>query len=100
MCDKDEDGALNNEEFESLFRVVLPRKIPWTKDIINSCVKTDQKGNLTLSGFLGLWRYFLRLKILINYCSLMTLENYSETLSYLALLGFEGDTRQGITVTK
>lgn len=70
--DRDKDGALSPAETLSLFStcpsVAWDEKLPTT-------VRTDEKGYVTLSGFLAQW-------------TLWTLLDVNKTLAYLAYFGF------------
>lgn len=50
--DKDNDGALNAEELTNLFATAP--KLPWKRPEMSAI--TNEEGNLTLQGFLALWR--------------------------------------------
>ncbi|KAJ3339655.1 ERMES complex Ca(2+)-binding regulatory GTPase gem1 [Kappamyces sp. JEL0680] len=84
VFDKDNDGALNQEELENLFSTAPA--IPWEGTGVQSI--TNEYGSLTLQGFLAQW-------------SLTTLLNYKTTLSYFAYLGFnDKDITKGLKVTR
>jgi hypothetical protein len=51
--DKDEDGALSRSELEFLFET--SPGIPWNPSDFLTSTQVDEKGNLTLTGFLALW---------------------------------------------
>ncbi|KAJ3277074.1 ERMES complex Ca(2+)-binding regulatory GTPase gem1 [Terramyces sp. JEL0728] len=85
IFDKDNDGALNQQELEDLFSTAPA--IPWEDTAHKQCF-TNEEGNITLQGFLAQW-------------SMITLLNYKTTLSYLAYLGFfDSDTTKALKVTK
>ncbi|KAJ3261803.1 ERMES complex Ca(2+)-binding regulatory GTPase gem1 [Boothiomyces macroporosus] len=85
IFDKDNDGALNQQELEDLFST--SPAIPWEDTAHKQCI-TNEEGAITLQGFLAQW-------------SMITLLNYKVTLSYLAYLGFfDSDTTKALKVTK
>ncbi|KAF7727122.1 ERMES complex Ca(2+)-binding regulatory GTPase gem1 [Apophysomyces ossiformis] len=82
---KDNDGALNHSEMDALFSTSPGN--PWTNTgFPNSTITTDN-GFVTLQGWLAQW-------------SMTTLIDHTTTLKYLAYLGFEGDTRTALKVTR
>nr|CAB3265573.1 mitochondrial Rho GTPase 1-like [Phallusia mammillata] len=70
--DRDEDGALNQQEMDKLFSV-FPYE-PWGADVLNT-VCTNDKGYITLKGFLSQWM-------------LTTYLDVPRTLEYLGYLGY------------
>ncbi|KAI8968398.1 EF hand associated-domain-containing protein [Mycotypha africana] len=83
--DKDKDGALNEIELDSLFST-SPEN-PWTSTGFPHTTITTETGAVTLQGWLAQW-------------SMTTLLDHKTTLKYLAYLGFEGDTRTALKITK
>ena len=84
IFDKDNDGALNQQELDALFSTAP--YIPWEGSGVQSI--TNHDGSLTLQGFLAQW-------------SMTTLLNYKTTLAYFAYLGFpDKDTTKGLKVTR
>ncbi|CAG8515241.1 11064_t:CDS:10 [Ambispora gerdemannii] len=84
--DKDKDGALKDDELEQLFSTA-PQGSPWTNSEFPETTITNEAGAVTLQGWLAQW-------------SMTTLLDYKTTLAYLAFLGFEGDTRSALKVTR
>ncbi|CDH57580.1 mitochondrial rho 1 [Lichtheimia corymbifera JMRC:FSU:9682] len=83
--DKDKDGALNRAELEALFSTSPGN--PWEHTAFPHTTITTESGSVTLQGWLAQW-------------SMTTLIDYKTTLKYLAYLGFEGDTRTALKVTR
>ncbi|KAI9184516.1 ERMES complex Ca(2+)-binding regulatory GTPase gem1 [Blastocladiella emersonii ATCC 22665] len=83
--DLDQDGALNDAELAELFSTSPGN--PWTASGFPDSALTTENGALTLQGFLSQW-------------AMTTLLDYSKTLAYLAYLGFDGDTRTALRVTR
>ena len=83
--DKDKDGALNRIELDSLFSTSPGN--PWANSGFPHTTITTETGSVTLQGWLAQW-------------SMTTLLDHRTTLKYLAYLGFEGDTRTALKVTK
>lgn len=54
--DLDQDGVLNASELNELFAVCPEHTHPWEQFHFPHCTATDKHGNLTLQGFLGMWR--------------------------------------------
>ncbi|KAI9592050.1 mitochondrial Rho 1 [Syncephalis fuscata] len=84
-CDKDRDGALNEEELAELFSTTPGN--PWTFMGFPDSTIVNESGWVTLQGFLAQW-------------SLMTLLDARKTLAYLSYLGYNGDARDAVKVTK
>ncbi|XP_068248108.1 mitochondrial Rho GTPase isoform X1 [Palaemon carinicauda] len=86
--DQDQDSALNPQELVDLFSTCPV--MPWSPDVFYS-VHTNDKGWITLQGYLAQW-------------TLWTLLDVQRTLEYLAYLGYcgTGDDNQlsAITVTR
>ncbi|CAJ0823011.1 13734_t:CDS:10, partial [Entrophospora sp. SA101] len=85
LFDKDNDGALKNDELFELFSTSPAN--PWTYTGFPNTTITNEAGAVTLQGWLAQW-------------SMTTLLDHTTTLSYLAYLGFEGDTRKALKVTR
>ncbi|CAI2168666.1 3676_t:CDS:10 [Funneliformis geosporum] len=85
VFDKDKDGALKDSELVQLFST-SPGD-PWVNSDFPHTTITNDAGAVTLQGWLAQW-------------SMTTLLDYKTTLSYLAYLGFEGDARMALKVTK
>ncbi|SAM07603.1 hypothetical protein [Absidia glauca] len=83
--DKDKDGALNSYELNELFSTSPGN--PWEHSAFPHTTITTETGSVTLQGWLAQW-------------SMTTLSNHQTTLKYLAYLGFEGDTRTALKVTR
>ncbi|KAJ1919680.1 ERMES complex Ca(2+)-binding regulatory GTPase gem1 [Mycoemilia scoparia] len=81
--DIDNDAALNTYELEELFQVTPG--IPWKNNSFLQSAVTNASGYITLQGWLAQW-------------SMTTILDHKLTLSYLAYLGYPGDTREGIKV--
>lgn len=122
-CDKDKDGALNDAELTELFSATPTGTPPWP-GFPHSTI-TNEAGFVTLQGFLAQWRqvpslslpppsstFFLEgwglleedslpiLTLFFPTFSMTTLLDHRITLSHLAYLGYKGDTRGGLRVTK
>ncbi|KAI8370546.1 EF hand associated-domain-containing protein [Radiomyces spectabilis] len=83
--DKDKDGALNHQELEALFSTSPGN--PWANTAFPHTTITTETGSVTLQGWLAQW-------------SMTTLIDHRTTLKYFAYLGFEGDTRNALKVTR
>ncbi|KAI8059637.1 EF hand associated-domain-containing protein [Gongronella butleri] len=83
--DKDKDGALNIDELTALFSTSPGN--PWEHTAFPHTTITTETGSVTLQGWLAQW-------------SMTTLANHQTTLKYLAYLGFEGDTRTALKITR
>ncbi|KAL0084779.1 EF hand associated-domain-containing protein [Phycomyces blakesleeanus] len=83
--DKDKDGALNYQELIGLFSTSPGN--PWANTAFPQTTITTETGSVTLQGWLAQW-------------SMTTLIDHKTTLKYMAYLGFEGDTRTALKVTK
>ncbi|XP_076053161.1 mitochondrial Rho GTPase isoform X2 [Oratosquilla oratoria] len=86
--DKDQDGALSPQELVDLFSTCPV--MPWGPDVSHS-VHVNEKGWITLQGFLAQWTLWTSLDV-------------HRTLEYLAYLGFCGTADESqlsaITVTR
>ncbi|KAI9489577.1 EF hand associated-domain-containing protein [Zychaea mexicana] len=85
VFDKDKDGALNRSELDALFSTSPGN--PWAATAFPHTTITTEAGSVTLQGWLAQW-------------SMATLIEYKTTLKYLAYLGFEGNTRTALKVTR
>ncbi|CAG8607356.1 13079_t:CDS:10, partial [Acaulospora colombiana] len=85
VFDKDKDGALKDSELEQLFSTTPAN--PWINSEFPHTTITNEAGAVTLQGWLAQW-------------SMTTSLDYKTTLSYLAYLGFEGDTTTALKKTK
>ncbi|CAO3622675.1 unnamed protein product [Cunninghamella blakesleeana] len=83
--DKDKDGALNINELNALFSTSPGN--PWENTAFPHTTITTETGSVTLQGWLAQW-------------SMTTLSDHKTTLKYLAYLGFEGDTRTALKITR
>ncbi|CCH45310.1 Mitochondrial Rho GTPase 1 [Wickerhamomyces ciferrii] len=85
LFDKDNDGGLNEEELQSLFKPTpgVPRE--WIETNFPQTTVRNEQGYVTLQGWLAQW-------------SMTTYLDYKTTLSYLAYLGFESAAKGGTTV--
>ncbi|KAL9934228.1 hypothetical protein V8E36_006684 [Tilletia maclaganii] len=85
--DKDRDGALSVRELDNLFVIAPGGEHPWGRrhgaDFPSETTITDQKGNITLQGWLAQW-------------SMTTLLEPRTTLAYMAYLGYPS---YGVSVT-
>ncbi|KAE8212381.1 hypothetical protein CF327_g3982 [Tilletia walkeri] len=85
--DKDRDGALSESELDHLFVIAPGGEHPWGRrhgaDFPEETTTTDQKGNITLQGWLAQW-------------SMTTLLEPRTTLAYMAYLGYPS---YGVSVT-
>jgi Ras family protein T1 len=73
--DKDRDGALSEEELDSLFITAPDSRHPWQGTGFPASTITDEHGAVTLQGWLAQW-------------SMTTLLDHRTTLAYLAYLGY------------
>ncbi|KAI8093282.1 EF hand associated-domain-containing protein [Halteromyces radiatus] len=83
--DKDKDGALNISELNELLSTSPGN--PWENTAFPHTTITTETGSVTLQGWLAQW-------------SMTTLSNHQTALKYLAYLGYEGDTRTALKVTR
>ena len=83
VFDKDNDGALNAQELDALFATAP--SVPWDDTGAGQCV--TEHGCITLQGYLAQW-------------SMVTLLDYRVTLSYMAYLGYFGDTTKALKVVR
>ncbi|KAJ9057018.1 ERMES complex Ca(2+)-binding regulatory GTPase gem1 [Entomophthora muscae] len=86
--DKDNDGALNENELCDLFSL-CPSSIasPWAHTDFPATTLTNSSGAISLQGFLAQW-------------SMTTLQDPHTTLTYLAYLGYEGNTLTGLQMAR
>ncbi|TKY85750.1 hypothetical protein EX895_005290 [Sporisorium graminicola] len=73
--DKDRDGALSEEELDSLFITAPDNRHPWQGTSFPASTITDEHGAVTLQGWLAQW-------------SMTTLLDHRTTLEFLAYLGY------------
>lgn len=89
--DKDQDEALSPNELQNLFSTCPYIPSYFTKESIQSYIKTEEKNYLNIEGFLSLW-------------TLMTLIDAKLTLEFFAYLGYktspEDSQLSGIVVTR
>ncbi|EFE30167.1 uncharacterized protein ARB_02956 [Trichophyton benhamiae CBS 112371] len=86
LCDKDNDGGLNEEELASIFAPTPGLPPSWTEDSFPSSTVRNEAGHVTLQGWLAQW-------------SMTTFTSPKTTLEYLAYLGFESFDRNNPTTT-
>jgi len=72
--DKDQDGALSPEELEKFFATAPVQ--PWAPNTFPKSARTNEKGFVTLQGFLAQW-------------SMTTFLDHKKTVNYLAYLGYD-----------
>ncbi|KAG1751180.1 P-loop containing nucleoside triphosphate hydrolase protein [Suillus lakei] len=82
--DKDQDGALNSAELEELFSTSPGN--PWANQNFPDTTLVDDKGAVTLQGWLAQW-------------SMTTLLDHKTTLAYLAYLGYPDEQRTSALLT-
>ncbi|KAL1922288.1 uncharacterized protein VTP21DRAFT_9827 [Calcarisporiella thermophila] len=87
LFDRDKDGALKEDELNSLFSTSPGVPQSWVAGEFPETTITNEVGAVTLQGFLAQW-------------SMTTLVSYRTTLAYLAYLGFDGDTRTALKITR
>lgn len=86
--DKDNDGGLNEDELNTLFRSTPGIPKLWVESNFPSSIVCNEEGYVTLQGWLAQW-------------NLTTFLSYKTTLEYLAYLGFdEGNSTKALKVTK
>ncbi|OZJ02947.1 hypothetical protein BZG36_04568, partial [Bifiguratus adelaidae] len=83
--DKDNDGALAANELDALFSTAPSH--PWLDTPFPHTTIANEAGAVTLQGWLAQW-------------SMTTLMDHKTTLRYLAYLGYEGDRRSALKVTR
>ncbi|KMU83692.1 mitochondrial Rho GTPase 1 [Coccidioides immitis H538.4] len=86
LCDKDNDGGLNDAELASLFAPTPGFPSSWTDDSFPSSTVRNEAGHVTLQGWLAQW-------------SMTTFTSPKTTLEYLAYLGFESTDRSNPSTT-
>jgi len=84
LFDKDNDGGLNDNELNALFKPTPGLPSSWVDSAFPSCTVRNEAGYITLQGWLAQW-------------SMTTFEEPKTTLEYLAYLGFESNDRAGTT---
>lgn len=87
--DKDNDGGLNDFELKKLFKLCPKGEIPasWINTNFPDSCTTENDGNVNLSGWLAQW-------------AMTTFLDYKTTTKFLVYLGYQGDTRSCLRVTK
>ncbi|ABN67419.2 possible rho-like GTPase involved in secretory vesicle transport [Scheffersomyces stipitis CBS 6054] len=86
--DKDNDGGLNEEELNNLFRPTPGIPKLWQESNFPSSIVCNEAGYVTLQGWLAQW-------------NLTTFLDYKATLEYLAYLGFDEDISvKALRITK
>ncbi|RWS28639.1 Mitochondrial Rho GTPase 1-like protein, partial [Leptotrombidium deliense] len=73
--DSNKDGALSYTDLQSMFNVCPSIPVWFQKEVISNTVNVNQKGYITLNGFLALW-------------TLMTAVDVKRAMEYLAYLGY------------
>lgn len=86
LCDKDNDGGLNDAELASIFAPTPGLPSSWEDDSFPSSTVRNEEGHVTLQGWLAQW-------------SMTTFTSPKTTLEYLAYLGFESTDRSNPTTT-
>lgn len=84
LFDKDNDGGLNDNQLNALFKPTPGLPSSWVDSAFPSCTVRNEAGYITLQGWLAQW-------------SMTTFEEPKTTLEYLAYLGFESNDRAGTT---
>lgn len=91
LFDKDNDGVLNEDELNHLFKPTPGIPDEWLETNFPHTTVRNEQGYVTLQGWLAQW-------------SMTTFLNHKVTLSYLAYLGFENnngkDTTSALKITK
>ncbi|KAL6928316.1 hypothetical protein ACO0SA_003054 [Hanseniaspora valbyensis] len=87
--DKDNDGGLNDSELRKLFKLCPNGEIPtsWINTNFPDSCTTDNDGNVNLSGWLAQW-------------AMTTFLDYKTTTKFLVYLGYQGDPKTCLRVTK
>ncbi|KAK6456179.1 rho-like GTPase [Scheffersomyces xylosifermentans] len=86
--DKDNDGGLNEDELNNLFRPTPGIPKLWQESQFPSSIVCNEAGYVTLQGWLAQW-------------NLTTFLDYKSTLEYLGYLGFDEDISvKALRVTK
>ncbi|XBW37603.1 hypothetical protein QEN19_003184 [Hanseniaspora menglaensis] len=87
--DKDNDGGLNDKELKNLFKLCPNAEIPtsWIKTNFPDSCTTDNDGNVNLSGWLAQW-------------AMTTFLDYKTTTKFLVYLGYQGDPKSCLRVTR
>lgn len=86
LCDKDNDGGLNDAELASVFAPTPGLPPSWADGSFPSSTVRNEAGDVTLQGWLAQW-------------SMTTFTSPKTTLEYLAYLGFESSDRSNPTTT-
>ncbi|SNX84353.1 Mitochondrial Rho GTPase 1 [Melanopsichium pennsylvanicum] len=82
--DKDRDGALSEDELDSLFVTAPGSRHPWQSSGFPASTITDEHGAVTLQGWLAQW-------------SMTTLLDHRTTLAFLAYLGYPSFPLAGLS---
>ncbi|SCU82270.1 LAFA_0C10176g1_1 [Lachancea sp. 'fantastica'] len=85
--DKDNDGGLNDQELEFLFKTTPGLPTLWTETNFPYSTVVNNQGCVTLQGWLAQW-------------TMTTFLDYRTTTEYLVYLGIEKDARLALQVTK
>ncbi|KAG7661383.1 GEM1 [[Candida] subhashii] len=86
--DKDNDGGLNEDELNNLFRPTPGIPKLWVETQFPASIVCNEEGYVTLQGWLAQW-------------NLTTFLSYKTTLEYLGYLGFdEGSSIKALKITK
>jgi Ras family protein T1 len=85
--DMDGDGLLSGAELASVFSTAVPPGHPWGETFPCETAHTSEAGLLTLRGFLSQFR-------------MAALSDVRGTMRLLAMLGFDGDVREALTVVR
>ncbi|KAI1983010.1 ERMES complex Ca(2+)-binding regulatory GTPase gem1 [Ophidiomyces ophidiicola] len=86
LCDKDNDGGLNDAELASVFAPTPGLPSSWADGSFPSSTVRNEAGHVTLQGWLAQW-------------SMTTFTSPKTTLEYLAYLGFESTDRSNPLTT-
>ncbi|EPX71767.1 GTPase Gem1 [Schizosaccharomyces octosporus yFS286] len=82
--DRDNDGALNDDELSDLFRYTPGLPETWIHSKFPNSTVLNEHGFASYNGWLAQW-------------SMITLFDYKTTLAYLAYLGFDSEGRGHVT---
>ncbi|AET39819.1 ERMES complex Ca(2+)-binding regulatory GTPase GEM1 Ecym_5018 [Eremothecium cymbalariae DBVPG len=85
--DKDNDGGLNAEELDDLFKCTPGLPKLWSETSFPYSTVINNQGFITLQGWLAQW-------------SMTTFIDYKTTTEYLVYLGFEKDAKLALHVTR
>jgi mitochondrial Rho GTPase 1 len=95
---QDQDGALKTVELDDVFSTSPGN--PWATQKFPDTTLSDDKGAVTLQGWLAQWRYVVVFFIVVLpelpfHISMTTLLDHKTTLAYLAYLGYPDEPRTG-----